>query len=369
MPNYPEGNISKEFPKFTPQRDHWEGIEIIRVPLIPRQKSRGWQLALNYISFMVSACILAPFLLRGRSFDIILSPSYSPATANIPAILLKRHKKIPMIMWVQDLWPQSLSAAGAIKSKSILNKVTVMMRWIYHHSDLILIQSPAFKGPILEIADVEQKIKPFPNWAEDIFQPLPKTDNEPLPKGFNVMFAGNLGQMQSLETIIAAAQQLRDQPVNWIILGDGRQGDWLRMEIQAKNLSHCVYQLGRRPMADMPSYFAQADAMLVTLSADPIIATTIPGKIQSYLACGRPIVGALDGEGARVIQDSKSGFAVASGDAAGLAAAVLKIASYSENKRKKLETNALAYYQQHFSSDTLVPMLENDMKRLIEGNA
>ena len=122
-------------------------------------------------------------------------------------------------------------------------------------------------------------------------------------------------------------------------------------------------------MENMPSYFAQADAMLVTLSPDPIIGTTIPGKIQSYLACGRPVVGALNGEGARVIQDSGSGFAVASGDASGLAAAVLLMASYSDAKRKKLGANALAYYNQHFSSNTLIPMLETEMKQLIEGKS
>jgi glycosyltransferase involved in cell wall biosynthesis len=368
MPNYPEGKIAEGYAKFTTRRDNWEGIEIIRVPLIPRQKSRGWQLALNYLSFMVSACILGPFLLRGRKFDIVFSPSYSPATTNIPAILLKRIKKIPMIMWVQDLWPQSLSATGAVKSEAILNRVAAMMRWIYRHSDLIMIQSPAFKDPILEIADVAEKIEPFPNWAEDIFQPLAQADDSSLPEGFNVMFAGNLGKAQSLETIVEAAWKLRDQPINWIILGDGRQGDWLRAEIKAKDLSHCMHQLGRRPMTDMPSYFSRADAMLVTLSPDPVIATTIPGKIQSYLACGRPVIGALDGEGARVIKDSKSGFAVASGDAGGLATAVLKLAAYSDSERETLGANALTYYKQHFSSETLVSALENNMIKLIRGD-
>lgn len=369
MPNYPEGKIPKGFSKFTPQRDIWEGVEIIRVPLIPRQKGRSWQLALNYVSFLISACIFATILLRGRRFDIIFSASYSPATANVPAVLLKLIKKIPMIIWVQDLWPQSLSATGAVKSDTVLNKVRTMMRWIYHHSDLILIQSPAFKDPILEIANVAEKIKSLPNWAEDIFQPHADTDTEPLPEGFNVMFAGNLGQAQSLEVIIGAAEQLRDQAVNWIILGDGRQADWLRTEVRSKDLSHCVHQLGRRPMKNMPAYFAQADVMLVTLSPDPIIGTTIPGKIQSYLACGRPVVGALNGEGARVIQDSGAGFAVASGDASGLAAAVLLMASYSDAKRKKLGANALAYYNQHFSSNTLIPLLETEMKQLIEGKS
>jgi colanic acid biosynthesis glycosyl transferase WcaI len=369
MPNYPEGKISKGYPKFAIRRDLWEGVEIIRVPLIPRQKSRGWQLALNYLSFLISACILSPFLLRGRNFDIIFSPSYSPATANIPAILIKWIKKIPMIMWVQDLWPQSLSATGAVKSLAVLKKIEFMMSWIYYQSNLILIQSSAFKTPITEIADVSKKIKFFPNWAEDMFQPLSQTDNEPLPKGFNVMFAGNLGQAQSLEVITRAAEQLRDQPVNWIILGDGRQADWLRTEIRCKDLSHCVHQLGRRPMESMPSYFAQADAMLVTLGPDPHVGTTIPGKIQSYLACGRPVIGALDGEGARVIKDSGSGFAVASGDASKLAGVVQLMASYSDFKRNKLGANGLAYYNQYFSSNTLIPMLEAEMKELIEDNS
>lgn len=369
MPNYPEGKISKGFSKFTPQRDVWKGVEIVRVPIIPRQKSRNWQLVLNYLSFFISSCVFAPFLLRGRRFDIIFSPCYSPPTANIPAILLKLIKKIPMILWVQDLWPEALSATGAVKSPIILNKVRTMMRSIYHYSDLILVQSAAFEEPILKVADVAGKIKHLPNWAEDIYQRGPEADEKFLPNGFNVMFAGNLGRAQSLETIISAAQQLRDEAVNWIFLGGGRQADWLKMEINNKDLSHCVYQFGRQPKESMPSYFAKADAMLVTLVEDPITSKTIPGKIQSYLASGRPLIGALNGEGARVIRDSGSGIAVASGDATGLAAAVMLMASYTDAKREELGTSGLAYYHKHFSSNMLIPLLETEMTKLIEDKA
>ena len=369
MPNYPEGKIFKGFSRFTPQRDVWKGVEIVRVPIIPRQKGRGWQLVLNYLSFFISACMFAPFLLRGRQFDIIFSPCYSPPTANIPAILLKLIKKIPMILWVQDLWPEALSATGAVQSPVILNKVRTMMRSIYHYSDLILVQSAAFEEPILKVADVAGKIKPLPNWAEDLYQRGTEADEKFLPDGFNVMFAGNLGQAQSLETIVSAAQQLRDEAVNWIFLGGGRQADWLEMEVNNKDLSQCVYQFGRQTKESMPSYFAKADAMLVTLVPDPITSKTIPGKIQSYLACGRPVIGALDGEGARVIQESGSGIVVAAGDATGLAAAVELMASYTNTKRKKLGDNGRLYYNQNFDSKRLITMLEEEMRQLINNKA
>lgn len=366
MPNYPSGKIHDGYPKFTTRREFIGSVEVIRVPLIPRRKGRSLNLILNYLSFVISASIFSPFLLRGRNFDVIFSPSYSPATANIPALLLKVQKKIPLIVWIQDLWPQSLTATGSIRSSFILRMVEVMMLWIYKNTDLILIQSKAFRGPILELLNCNEKIRYFPNWAEDIFQPVPKTDDSNLPKGFNVMFAGNLGAGQSLEVIIQAAEILRNSAINWIILGDGRQAEWLSAEVRNKDLTHCVYQLGRKSVKSMPSYFSQADAMLVTLSSDPNVGTTIPGKIQSYLACGRPIIGALNGEGAKVITDSGSGFAVPAGDHIKLAEAVSLMASLSEQQRDHLGANGLEYYKRNFSSSELISLLEDDIKSLMD---
>lgn len=368
MPNYPEGKIFQGFSKFIPQTSYWKGVEVIRVPLIPRQKGLSWHLALNYLSFLISACVLAPILLRRRKFDVVFSVSYSPATSNIPAILMKRIKKIPMLIWVQDLWPESLSATGSVKSETILSNVRYMMRWIYNQSDVILVQSPAFKGPIQKLSDVENKITLFPNWAEDIFRPQKKSSNSSLPDGFKVMFAGNLGKAQSLEVIIGAAELLRDQPINWIILGGGRQADWFRTEVRAKKLSHCVHQLGRLNIEEMPDYFSQADAMLITLGSDPIVAKTIPGKTQSYLASGRPVIGALDGEGARVLRESGAGLVVPSGDIDGLAKAVQLMASYSDNDREKLGAKAFAYYEQNFNCIKLIGKLENEMTKLVQSN-
>ena len=208
MPNYPTGKIPRGYPKFSTRRELINGVEVIRVPLFPRRNSRGLSLSINYLSFCFFASILSPFLIRGRDFDVILSASYSPATANIPAVLLKISKKIPLIVWIQDLWPQSLVATGAISSPLILRLVEKMMNWIYKHSDLILVQSEAFKVPILKIFNDASKIRFFPNWAEDIFQPLPKSNDVKLPQGFNVMFAGNLGSGQSLDVITKSAMIL-----------------------------------------------------------------------------------------------------------------------------------------------------------------
>ncbi len=374
MPNYPTGQLASGYSWPKNMRQKEKGVEIFRVPLFRRRESRGWQLAINYLSFVISACFLGPLLLRAKKFDVIFSVNYSPATVGIPAILMSKIKQAPMIFWVQDLWPQSLSATGSITSPGVLKVVGSMMSWIYQRCDLVMVQSRAFIEPMIKLHAPLERIRYFPNWAEDIYGPVSLDTNSDFENelpvgGFTVMFAGNLGEAQSLETIIDAAHKLRELPIHWVILGAGRKFDWLNEQIKAKKLEHCIHMLGSKPMELMPQYFSLADVMLVTLRADPIFAATIPGKIQSYLACHKPLIGALDGEGAKVINDSQSGIAVAAEDADGLASAVSKMLALNLEERLKLGQNAFNYYQKNFNSAMLIDRLESEMESLLEVNA
>jgi glycosyltransferase involved in cell wall biosynthesis len=332
-----------------------------------RREGRGWQLALNYFSFVLFGCLLAPWYFRKHDFDVVFAYEPSPFTVGIPAMLMRKLKHAPMLFWVQDLWPESIAAAGAVKSPAVLNAVARMVRWIYRHCDRILVQSQGFVEPAVAVGAERKKIVYFPNWAESLYRPLAPHEANlggvELPDGFKVMFAGNLGEAQSLETIVQAAKLLRDEKdIHWIMIGDGRRRAWMEQAVDEIGLGGQVHFLGRHPMTSMPNFFTHADALLVTLRADSMMATTIPGKVQSYLACARPIIGALDGEGAKVIQESGAGFCVPTGDAEGLADAIMKMKQMTPVERQAMGHAGKLYYEKYFDRDTLVSQLETWMR-------
>jgi glycosyltransferase involved in cell wall biosynthesis len=185
---------------------------------------------------------------------------------------------------------------------------------------------------------------------------------------FDVMFAGNIGEAQDLPAVLAAAELLKSHAqIRWLLVGDGRMAGWVNQEIVRRNLQHCVLMLGRHPVERMPSFYQHADALLVSLKNEPIFAMTIPGKLQSYLAAGIPVVAMLSGEGAEVVERSRSGVTCGAGDANGLAAAILKLASLPAEQRDELGRNALAVSRSEFDRDRLIVRLETWLEELIAG--
>lgn len=368
IPNYPDGEFFKGYGFFKQLRQNYKGIKILRVPLIPRGNGSGKRLALNYLSFAFLAGIFAPFLC-GLKYDLIFVYQLSPVTVAIPAIVLKKLKQIPIFFWIQDLWPESLSATGAVSSARILNGVRKLVNFIYRHCDRILIQSPAF-APLIESQGISpHRITYFPNSVEKLYVPIPMKSSSDgiaeLPSGFRIMFAGNIGAAQDFPTILAAADILRDyHDIHWVIIGEGRARSWVEAEINKTGLRDNVHLLGRFPMESMPYFFSRADAMLVTLKNEPIFSITIPSKIQSYLACGRPIVAALDGEGGRVVVDSGSGFTSPPEDAEALAESVLAMYRMPKEEREAMGIRGRKYCEENFEREMLIDRLENWMREL-----
>ena len=323
-PNYPEGRIFDAYRRDPAAFSRFAGAEVLRVPLRPRGKG-SLRLVLNYASFVFWGCLLGPWKLRGRRYDAIFFWETSPITSALPAILLRRLKRAPLAMWVLDLWPETLSAVGVVRSQSVLNMVGWLVAFIYRRCDLILAQSRAFFANIEKWSGDTSRIRYFPGWAEPLFAVDPASvavapEMAGLPRGFTVVFAGNIGEAQDFPAILDAFERLRARPdIRLVILGDGRAADHVRAEIARRGLGDTVVMLGKHPIERMPSFFRSADALLVSLKPDPIFAMTIPGKVQAYLASGIPLLGMLDGEGARVIVESGAGFACTAGDGAGLA--------------------------------------------------
>lgn len=362
MPNYPAGRLFPGYGMVSPLREAFEGVTIYRVPLIPRGSGQRWRLVLNYLSFAFLACLIGPLRCR-ESYDAILIYGLSPITVGLPALALKCFSRTPILLWVQDLWPESLSATGAVKSAGLLHWVAKLVRFIYQRCDVILVQSEGFVPYVVAGGADPKRVVYLPNWAEALYLPLIVAVDAPeraeLPDGFCVMFAGNIGAAQSFETLLAAAERLRFRTdIHWIILGDGHQKYWVEEQVSARNLGGQVHLLGRRPVESMPRYFALADVLVVLLKKAPLFTVTIPSKVQSYLACGRPVIAALEGTGAAVIKEAGAGIVCEPGNSLGLADAVLTMANLPVRDRERMGLCARDYYEQFFEREVLLGRLE-----------
>ena len=361
-PNYPDGEVFPGYSAWGCQREDWRGIEALRVPLFPRGRHSALRLALNYLSFIISGAVFGPWMLRGRCFDAVFVYAPSPLLQALPAILLARLKRAPLALWVQDLWPESLTATGFVRSRMALALVRGVVRFIYRHTDCILAPSESFRAPIAELADDPGKIRYYPNaWVGDSAGVADadhdgsiKALAERIAGGFSVVFTGNLGTAQALGTVIDAAELLQREGFwgRFFLIGSGSQSAWLASEVERRGLTN-VELPGRFPASAMPDFYAAAGALLVSLRDEPIFAWTIPSKVQGYLAAGRPIIAALNGEGARVVIAAGAGIACPAGNARALADAVRSLGALDEDARYKMGDNARRFAEEHFALDRL----------------
>ena len=365
QPNYPEGVPFKGYSWWSMRTEQHDGVTIFRVPLFPRGQGSALRLVLNYLSFVCFATVFGLWMLRGRSIDSILVFAPSPIIQAIPAIWLAKLKQASLVTWVQDLWPESLSATGFVRSPRMLSAVSSMVRWIYRKNDLLLVQSQAFVDPVRKMAG-STPVCYHPNPGDFAFSEPGDVEDCPVNfwAGFNVGFTGNLGTVQALETILDAAEILREEVgITLYLIGSGSRSDWLRSEISRRNLTN-VQLPGRFPLKAMPSIMSRASALLVSLVRSPIMSQTVPSKIQAYLAAGRPIIASLDGEGARVILEADAGVASPAEDARGLADAILLLRGLPTDELERMGRNARAYYEANFEPRLLALKLKQSLLSL-----
>ena len=367
-PNYPSGRFFEGYGFLACPGEDYGPVRVLRVPLLPRGGGGAMRLTLNYLSFALFASLIGPLRCRG-AVDLILVYEPSPITVGLPALLLKVFKRAPVMFWVQDLWPESLSATGAVRARWALRAAARLVRLIYRSCDRILVQSRAFTDSVVALGGRPEHVLYFPNSAEALYRAVPARGDHPsmrLADGFRVMFAGNIGAAQSFETILGAAEALRsNSEIHWLLLGDGRLLSWVEGEVVRRGLSATVHLLGRHPVEAMPEWFGRADALLVTLKRDPIFALTIPSKLQSYMACARPIIAALDGEGARVVREAGAGVAVPAEDSEALAQAVLDMYKMPPAEREAMGARGREYFLREFERDMLLARLDRWMKELV----
>ena len=367
IPSYPEGRFYPGYGFFQGRRGKFHGMRVLRFPVIPRGSGSRVRLFIEYASAALMSSLLAPAYCRD-TYDVTFVFEASPVSVGLPAVVLKRLRSIPIVFWILDLWPDTLEAVGGIRSPFILRPVERFVRFLYDHCDRILISSNGFRAGV-EKAGYRGPIDYFPNWVEAEYLAAPNSrDPLPeLPEGFRIMFAGNIGESQDFETILCAAEWLRDRDIHWLVLGDGRAASWVRQEIARRQLAGRVHLLGRFPGSMMAPFFQQADVLLATLRRAPAFALTAPGKLQSYLASGKPIIAAMDGEGGQMIEDAGAGFAVPASSPAKLVDCVETLYRMSADERGKLGASGRAYCEEHFDRGRLLSRLEGVLQEAVGG--
>lgn len=298
-------------------------------------------------------------MVRKRQYDVIFVYGLSPILLAIPALLIGWLKGKKVIIWVQDLWPESLLATGYIRNQIIISAVRQAVRFIYRHADLLLVQSRAFEEPVRVLAS-DTPIIYYPNSVDDSFAAPARCDPPVvtgLDNGFSVLFAGNIGAAQGVDVIVEAASLLKEYAdIHFVVLGNGSCRESMLKAVERNGLTN-LHLPGRFPVETMPCFMQKASALLVTLADRPIFAATVPNKVQAYLASGKPIIACLNGEGARLVAEAGAGLVSPAEDARALAEAILQLYGLSPVEREKMGENGRRYYQEHFDHDHLVDEL------------
>ena len=357
VPNYPMGYIYPEYKGKKRRKETRNGVQISRCFTIGRRNNVLFRM-LNYYSFAASSTLFARRL--PKDYDVVFTIQSSPIMMVNAALSYAKRAGKQCVFYTMDLWPASLSAGGIGESSPIYKLFNWVSDRLYRRADRILITSGMFRGYLQDkFAITDDTIGYLPQYAASQFDHLPPAQQK---ETIDLMFAGNVGAAQNLTTVLSAADQLRDIPnLRFHIVGDGSELENLKAIAAENQLSQVIFH-GRKPPEDMPRYYAMADAMLVTLTADPFVGMTLPAKVQSYMAAGKPVLAAANGEIPQVLQAANCGFCAPAEDGASLANAIRQFLQHPD--RDSLGKNARVYYEKHFTRDQFMNTLEQELSAL-----
>ena len=363
-PNYPAGKFFAGYSFFGKRRETHNGVTIYRALEIPRGDNSNLRISLNYLFFPFFALFLVPFFLFKR-YDRVLAYQLSPVFMSVPAILIAKLRRTPLYFYVCDFWPHSLFSMLTIRHEILRNLIKGVSYWHYRQSVGII---GVFKGMqerfVTEVGIPKQQTLYIPQAPEKIYEQHieDKALATRFKDTFNIFFAGNINPAQCFDVITAAAKIIRDKGhtnVRYIIVGDGMSRKWLEAEVARLNLSDAFIFEGQKPVDEVPRYQSIADATIVALSKSPLFEYGIPAKVYSYMPAGKPILGAMDGEGKRLINElAECGLCVDSGDIDGLAESILNLLQMPASERKRLGDNGQKYYFNHFEREYNLDRLE-----------
>jgi glycosyltransferase involved in cell wall biosynthesis len=367
IPNYPEGQFFPGYSFLKNSDENWNGISIYRCKQLPRGKNNPLLLSLNYISFAFFASWRVFSL--PKKIDRILVYQVSPVLQVFPALVAAHRLKCPVFVNVQDLWPETFASTQQGKKSFFRKWVGSISNYLYRKADHLLLPFKSSQ-PILEQRGIPaNKMSYLPNSVDSFYLPVSQDHQyESLFTGeTHFLLTGNLGEAQGIELIIEAAHELKDLYPNlrWILVGDGRNRQELEQLVREKKVENIVSFPGRYPATVIPYLIARADASLLTLKKEPIFAITVPNRLQSYMACGKPILASIDGEAADIINESVSGLVAAAGDLQGFVELVKKFMNTSEEQKKQWGMNARSYFLSHFERNQVLDQLNDILQQEI----
>lgn len=379
IPNYPQGEFYKGYGWFKNRQETWNGVEIIRLPLIARGQG-SIRLVLNYLSFVVSGFLWSH--LTRLNADFVFTFEVSPMTQALLGVWFAHRRKIPNYLYVQDLWPENVEIVTGIHSKAVLGPISRMVNYIYRRCDAIFATSPSFVTDIQKrCLGQEQKVHYLPQYAEDFYKP---TDarlceeqrdeaiyasrhperSEGSSNTFKIAFTGNIGKAQGLEILPKTAALLKGKVnVNFTVVGDGRNKAELLKQIEQNGVGDMFTMINRQPAERIPEILSECDAAFISFMDTPLFAKTIPAKLQSYMACRMPIVASACGETERIVREANCGVCAPIGDAETLAQAILSL--INNPALAQMGKNSVEYSKVHFSKVKLMDELEKYWRTLI----
>jgi colanic acid biosynthesis glycosyl transferase WcaI len=349
FPNYPGGKIYDGYKIKSYQREVINDVVIHRVPLYPSHDGSSIKRALNYISFAISSFIFGLFFVK--KMDVIYS-YHPPLTTALSSTLVSLFRRIPLVVDVQDLWPDTLAATGMLQNTKILGLVDKVCNFVYRRASKVVVLSPGFKSKLSDRGVSEDKLEVIYNWCDESALKDGVESKVSLPDNgnFNLVFAGNLGHAQGLLSIVKAAKILEDRKikVNIVFLGDGIAKKHAMKIAEEFNLDNTFF-IPRVPINEVGSILVKADALLVHLTSNELFSITIPSRTQAYLAIGKPIIMAVEGDASNLIKSANAGLCCEPDKPSCLADVVIELLSLSSIEQEMLGNNASNFYQDNLS--------------------
>ena len=362
IPNYPMGKTFKGYGITKKRHEVWNGIEIYRIPLIPRGSGSLGMIA-NYLSFMVSGMLAGK--MKNIKADLVFSFEVSPMTQVMTGISFAKKLHVPHYLYVQDLWPENVITVTGIRNPLIIKPIDKMVDYIYKNSDEIFATSPSFVEAICnrKVAVNREKVHYWPQYAEEFYKPIDKSIAKeaaaaygiPNDDSFKIIFTGNVGTAQGLQILPKTAEILKNENVKFVIVGDGRYLENLKADIEKNNIQDKFVMIERQKAEIIPALLAACEAAFISFAEDELWTKTIPAKLQSYMACGMPVVAAAQGETARIIEESGCGLYCRLGDATQLIRTIVKMmrADLTEMGKKSRK-----YFENNFDKQVLMDEMD-----------
>lgn len=357
IPNYPEGRFFKGYGWLKKTTEEWNGVEIIRIPLIARGKT-SVGMVFNYLSFVISGYIWKCF--TKIKADVVFTYEVSPMTQALIGVWYAKKRKVPNYLYVQDLWPDNVEMVTGIHSRIIIEPIAQMVRYIYRNCDMIFAISPSFVTEIRKyLPNRAEKVRYWPQYAEDFYRPTgEKSERIPCDTIFNITFTGNIGSAQGLEILPKAAKRLKQQGI-WVrfnIVGEGRNKASLLQVVEEYGVASYFNFIERQPATEIPAILAASDVAFLSFADYSLFANTIPAKLQSYMACAMPILAAASGETKRIIEEAECGYCCDVADDVALSDLIIKIMS---SDLEQMSICSRRYFEEHFQKKNLMDEMDD----------